>query len=173
MNKTLPLTLLLLLLSSAAYAHKDSIITLNENGTITNLPPPYAPAALQIENSFFGNALTSIKLSVGKSKLTFPGCLLSLIKSDNKSQVHLSGSWYHENSLTPHYLHIMFYDPGHEESQNPNPGYKFLINMQTLKIMRMEYISVNVNGISNHQKLTPSDICKNNELATTLDPVQY
>jgi hypothetical protein len=174
MKKTTIIALLLLALSDIANANKDVAITLEQDGSITNLPSNYSPASLKIKSSFFSmNSLSSARLNLGKNHLDLPTCILAQIKSKNINQITLSGSWHFTNLRLPHYLFVSFYEPDYDKNRHENAEFRIMVNMQTAKIMRMEHLSVNINKIVNTQKLTPSKICSHEDLESISDLVQW
>jgi hypothetical protein len=99
------------LLATAAFAHQDRILSVRVDGTIPELPPAYQTTRLHVAFSEGdAGALQQLNfLSSGRETSVKP-CLLRLVPKGSFHQLFLIGSWYHDESLLPHYLQVQFRD---------------------------------------------------------------
>lgn len=95
-------------LASGAMAHQDRRLTLSPTGAIPELPAPYEATRLRVEFKGQGRAarLATIVLSVPGHETRLPPCLLAQIPPTSRKAIELSGSWDHELSDLPPYLHL-------------------------------------------------------------------
>jgi hypothetical protein len=106
--KRLIALLLACTLASTAMAHQYRRLTLSPTGAIPELPAPYAATRLRVEFKGQGRAarLATIVLSVPGRETRLPPCLLAQIPPTSRKAIELSGSWYHDLSDLPPYLHL-------------------------------------------------------------------
>ena len=129
-----------LLVSGPSMAHRDRTLPIADDGTIADIPPEYGPAKLSISFSPRGSdapPVSSIVLSLGGKQTHLPECVTGLILSTSLRDVVASGSWYHDESVLPYYVSIMFLDPGHPPTSRAKPGYALLFNLRTSKLIEM------------------------------------
>ena len=95
-------------LASGATAHQDRRLTLSPTGAIPELPAPYEATRLRVEFKGQGRAapLATIALSVPGHETRLPPCLLAQIPPTSRKAIELSGSWDHDLSDLPPYLHL-------------------------------------------------------------------
>ena len=95
-------------IASTAMAHQDRRLTLSPSGAIPELPAPFAATRLRIEFKGPGRAarLATIALSVPGHETRLPPCLLAQIPPASRRAIELSGSWDHDLSDLPPYLHL-------------------------------------------------------------------
>jgi hypothetical protein len=139
---TTPLTIFLvaglltiLLTTSAAYAHKDRILTLNPDGSIPEIPASFGRAYLMV--SELGTDQPIIQFKVGKQQSTLPACVSRLIRSKSQKDIRLSGSWYHDEGILPYYANIQFNDPGSSPTAYENSVYRILYNLHNAKLIKL------------------------------------
>jgi hypothetical protein len=140
---------LLIFTSSACLAHEDRIITLNADGSLAGIPVEYGPATLRVnfsQQSARDASIKSIDLTLGENQVHLPICVTGLINTREMSQIRASASWYHDESILPHYLNFDFFDPGYNESRSANSGYKLLFNLHNGRLIRMEALVVSGDG---------------------------
>ena len=107
--KTVVLALIMYLGCAAVMAHQDRWLTLRSDGSIAELPESYS--ATRMHMSYLGGSppgVVDLTFQSGGSKTVVPRCLLELIQPIVPKDVKLSGSWYHDESLLPHYVNVHF-----------------------------------------------------------------
>ena len=141
----------IVLVSGVCSAHQDRIIIVNADGSLEGLPSEYGPANLHVEwstQTTGGAPINSITLNLGKNRVSFPACLTGLFRTSSMSEILAKASWYHNESLLPYYLNVIFFDPGYDESRFYNQGFSLLFNLRTGKLMRIEVDIVRNSGIT-------------------------
>ncbi len=95
-------------LASAAWAGGDRRLTLSPDGALRELPAPYAATRLHLEFEGRGRQarLAAIALSVAGRERRLPACLVAQIPPASRDAIELSGSWQHDLSELPPYLHV-------------------------------------------------------------------
>ena len=133
-------TLLLVSLSGNCFAHRDTTLSVEPDGSLRGLPVQFSPASLTLE---FGriegsNNLESVTLEISGNSVKFPICIVRRLRSTSAEEIHVTSSWYHDQKIVPHYLGIDFHDSGFDSAKHYNQGYKFLFNVNTLRLMSLE-----------------------------------
>ena len=159
-------------LNSYCFGHKDTMLSVEDNGAIIGLPDQYSPATLKIKFASNTDAtpIKSIQISIANNKVILPQCIVKLIKTTSASDISLSASWYHKSSSLPPYMNINLYDPGYTPEKWANPKYSVLINLGTAKVIDMTYTEFSPNG--NSSQLLPvkfSSLCQGTEVDGFLD----
>ena len=139
-----------LIASNHAFAHKDRIFPIDEDGKLADFPAQFGPASLKVSFSVPKSDLpiAAVVLGLGRKRIDLPACITRLLKSTSISQVMASGSWYHEERRLPYYLSFTFFDPGYSISKWANPGLKLLFNMRTGELIDTSAITVGEKGRS-------------------------
>jgi hypothetical protein len=133
----------ILLATSAAYAHRDRILTLNPDGSIPEIPASFGRAYLIV--SGLGTDKPIIQFKIGTHQTTLPTCVARLIRSRSQKEIRLTGSWYHDENRLPYYTNIEFYDPG--SSPKPyNSSYRILYNLHNAKLIKLTRFEGNALG---------------------------
>ena len=114
-----------ILISSAAFAHKDTGIKLDKSGQLIGLPKEYLPAKFELEN---------FTLSIANNQLTLPECISKFLVNNKLS---FSSSWYHTRSSLPPYFNI------NASSYSQNIEYTFMLNMDTLELIDAYQLPLN------------------------------
>ena len=84
------------------------------------------PGALQQLNFLSSGRETSVK-----------PCLLRLVPKGSFHQLFLIGSWYHDESLLPHYLQVQFRDWPSLEGLPDSPGVRFLFSLRDARLLEV------------------------------------
>jgi hypothetical protein len=126
--------LTILLSTSAAYAHKDRILTLNPDGSIPEIPASFGRAYLMV--SELGTDKPIIQFKIGTQQTTLPACVARSIRLRSQKDIRLSGSWYHDEGILPYYANIQFYDPGSSPTPS-NSSYRILYNLHNAKLIKL------------------------------------
>ena len=96
------------LISSPAFAHKDRILPISSDGTLGALPDAYGPVKFHISNSArnYGE-LDEVGLSSPHFNITLSQCILSILK--DATHVQASGSWSHTPVAPSPYVSLTFF----------------------------------------------------------------
>jgi len=122
-HRVWPVLISVLLISISVQAHKDRLITL-ENECLVGLPNEYQPAQLNLNEG---------RLRIKNHVMVFPPYIRSLFP-ENRYHLEITSSWYHERSILPPYLSIHIIPDGKDFS------YEMLFNMDTLEIIKIEVV---------------------------------
>lgn len=102
---------ILAILATSAWAHKDRLLSLTSAGEIPELPTAYAQTRIHIEFAQAQPEPSELKqfkfLSSGR-ETNLGACLLKRVPMSTLSQVKLTGSWYHDETTLPPYVNISF-----------------------------------------------------------------
>ena len=125
-------------LADAALAHQDLILSVGPDGAIPQLPPEYHSTRLHISFSD-GDQGTLQRLDFLSSgrETRVPNCLLKLISQDSSRRLFLTGSWYHDESIVPHYIQIQFLDPPPATELPGRPGIRFLFSLRDAALLQV------------------------------------
>jgi hypothetical protein len=128
-------------LATAALAHQDHVLSVRLDGAIPELPPAYQTTRLHVAFSE-GDAGALQKLtflSSGRETSVQP-CLLRLVPTGSFRQLYLTGSWYHDESIVPHYVQVAFLEsPPLQELQN-YPGVQFLFSLRDASLLEVTQV---------------------------------
>lgn len=108
MKRTL-LSLVLCWACAGVLAHQDRRLTLRADGAIAELPHQYSATRLYV--SYLGGyppGVIELAFESGARKTVVPLCLLELIQPIVPKDLEISGSWYHDEALLPHYVNVHF-----------------------------------------------------------------
>lgn len=136
--------LMLVLLASPAYAHRDRIVTLEKDGSIPEIPASFGKVTLAING--LGTDAVTITLGIGSRTTTIPACMTGLIHSKSRSDVKLTASWYHDEATLPYYLNVEFLDPGSSAKRGYNSSHSFLFNLHNGSLLKQKKFIANQTG---------------------------
>ncbi len=163
----------LLVFSGPALSHRDMTLTLNKDGSISNIPVKFGAARLEVifNGSEKTNSVSSVLLTLGKKKVSIPKCVTQLLRSrSEKDDITIHGSWYHNESILPYYLGIVFSDRVNISANNNRNNYSLLFNLHNAKLIKLEHNVYSQNGKSLEIKaVNLSSICKANDLVNFMD----
>jgi hypothetical protein len=131
----------LALVSFACIAHQDALLKVQADGRIDGLPPEYNPASLRI--AFSQNdepgwpPISGLALNLGGRSVVVPQCVTRLVLTRSMKDIQVVASWYHNTSVSPPYIEVALFDPGHEDLPT-RPGYRLAFNLSTAKLFRMD-----------------------------------
>jgi hypothetical protein len=130
-----------ILFATAALASQDRILSVHADGAIPELPPVYQTTRLHIAFSEGdAGALQQLDfLSSGRESNVQP-CLLRLVPKGSFRQLFLSGSWYHDESILPHYLDVQFRDATSLQGRPPYPGVHFLFSLRDARLLKVTQV---------------------------------
>ncbi|MGJ4947026.1 hypothetical protein [Bradyrhizobium sp. HKCCYLS20291] len=131
MNRMMALFATVMLASTAAIAHQDVILSLGTDGTIPGLPPAYQATRLHLEFSE-GDAgsLQELRFLSSDRETRVKPCLLRLVSKGSRRELFLTGSWYHEETIVPHYVHVEFRDPPSSQQAPDHISISFLFSLR-------------------------------------------
>ena len=149
----------LLLVCSTCFAHRDAKLQITSSGQLLGLPHKYEPATLHVafSSGIDGKSISSAKLQIGEHHLRIPECLNSVFPTQNMSEIQVSGSWHHSETVVPYYISFNFYGPDYNKEKTANSKISLLINLQTAKIIRVTAVIVHDEGTLISQEL-PIDV---------------
>src|SRR5262245_43940733 len=134
--KHITLLVAFIVLATAALAHQDLILSVRMDGTIPELPPPYQTTRLHV--AFSGGDAGAFHqltfLSSGR-EISVQPCLLRLVTKSSFRQLFLTGSWYHDESVLPHYLQVQFRDSSSPQGLPGHPGVRFLFSLRDASLL--------------------------------------
>jgi hypothetical protein len=136
---TLPVAFVVL--ATAALAHQDRILSVRLDGAIPELPPAYQTTRLHVAFSEGdAGALQQLAfLSSGRETSVQP-CLLRLVPKGSFRQLYLTGSWYHDESIVPHYVRVAFLEsPPLQELQN-YAGVRFVFSLRDASLLKVTHV---------------------------------
>lgn len=165
MRRFLTLTCLALL-SPPGFAHRDTVLKVNPDGTLDGLPAKYKPASFHVtftEGESGGQRISSLALMIGGKTVVIPGCVTGLFMTRSMKDVQVEASWYHDTPTLPPYLDITLYDPGHDGAPF-RPGFRLLFSLSTARLLEMEIIVLRGSDSSQDIPVDVSARCSASEL---------
>lgn len=143
--KKILLLLSLSLSSFSAFAHKDAVISLSEEGSLIGLPSEYLPAQLD---------LNANRLSIGKNILNMPPCVSKYFKNPGSYKLFITSSWYHEHSTLPPYIQFRV------SPNNKDFEFELLFNLNNLSPIHFTEVTHPNEKETNYNGLEISEVCK-------------
>jgi hypothetical protein len=127
-------------LATAAGAHQDRILSIHPDGAIPELPSAYQTTRLHVAFSEGdAGALRQLTfLSSGRETSVQP-CLLRLVPTGSFRQLYLTGSWYHDESIVPHYVHVAFLESRPQDLQN-YVGVHFVFSLRDASLFKVTQV---------------------------------
>jgi hypothetical protein len=145
MKKVRVALLVLALFSSPVEAHKDRLLPVAADGSISGIPTEFGRVRLIVEG--LGSEKPFIQLRIGANQMTLPSCVSSRILTSGMAGVRVTGSWYHdEEDSLPYYLNIHFFDPGYDPRRSYNSSQEFLFNLHNAKLIHAEAFEADQSG---------------------------
>ena len=135
-----PTTLLVafVVLATAAFAHQDRILSVRADGAIPELPPVYQTTRLHVTFSQGdAEALQQLNFVSSGRQTSVEPCLLRLVPKG--SFLFLTGSWYHDESILPHYIQVQFRDASQQSALPDYPGVRFLFSLRDAKLLEVTH----------------------------------
>jgi hypothetical protein len=129
------------ILATAALAHQDRILSVRPDGTIPELPPAYQTTRLHIAFSEGdAGALQRLTFLSSGREFSLQPCLLRLVPKSSSRQLLLTGSWYHDESILPHYLQVQFRDSLSLNELPDYPGVNFLFSLRDASLLEVTQV---------------------------------
>jgi len=130
-----------MVLATAALAHQDRILSVRLDGAIPELPPAYQTTRLHIAFSEGdAGALQRLTFLSSGREISFQPCLLRLVPKSSFRQLFLTGSWYHEESILPHYLTVQFRDSLSPQGLPDYPGVRFVFSLRDASLIEVTQV---------------------------------
>lgn len=136
MNRTRFVLLVLALLSGSAHAHQDRILSVDQNGSIPEIPASFGRVSLGI--SGLGSDSPTVTFGSGDRLNRLPSCVTRLIRAEKLDDVLVTGSWYHRESTLPYYISVKFYEPSRNEARSYNSSLDILFNLRTAEVIQIK-----------------------------------
>lgn len=150
--------LLLVLMPSAASAHQDRILSLRADGVIPELPTLYGATRLHVAHSH--SDLSGLRFVSSGHETNLPSCLLRLVSGSTATNLFLVGSWYHDESLLPHYISVEFLETDSVPQLSEKPGVKFLFSLRDAKLLEVtRVVTLQKDGAVRNQKVVLVNGC--------------
>jgi hypothetical protein len=139
--KRITLLVAFILLATAALAHQDRILSVRPDGAIPELPPDYQTTRLHIAFSEGdAGALQRLTFLSSGREISLQPCLLRLVPKSSFRQLFLTGSWYHAESIMPHYLAVQFRDSLSLQGLPGYPGFRFLFSLRDASLLEVTQV---------------------------------
>jgi hypothetical protein len=150
-----------LVLATAAFAHQDRVLSVHADGVIPELPSAYQTTRLHVAFSEAdAGTLQQLNFLSSGGEIRVQPCLLRLVSSGSLRRLSITGSWYHDESIMPHYIGIQFGDSPSAEGLPAQLGVRFLFSLRDAKLLEVERVVLipghNTVGL---QKIRLSDGC--------------
>jgi hypothetical protein len=136
-TKRVALLVAFVMLATAALAHQDRILSVRADGSIPELPAIYQATRLHVAFSDGdAGALQRLNFLSSGRETSIQPCLLRLVPKGSLRQLFLKGSWYHGESMLPHYIEVEFRDsPSPEALPEDTPAVRFLFSLRDAKVL--------------------------------------
>lgn len=144
MRKSNWLLFLLFFTSGVANAHQDRILSVQPDGLIPEIPAFFGRASLNIKG--LGSAAPMVQFRTGKYLTDLPSCVTRLIRTKSRSDIRITGSWYHDEKTVPYYVNVKFYDPGYDSGSWGKSNYSFLFNLRTAQLISITRFEADRSG---------------------------
>ena len=130
------LIIILILSTSSALPHQDTVIKLKKNGTLVGLPEKYSPASFSTKE---------LVLEIGNRKIILPECVTSFFSNIDGPTFLFSASWYHSKPFLADYEPLPDYMSMIISSSNDNQSdVQVLFNLETLEVIEINILQENV-----------------------------
>jgi hypothetical protein len=159
--KRITLLVAFMVLATAAFAHRDLILSVRADGVIPELPSAYQTTRLHVAFSE-GDAGTLQQLNFLSSggETRVQPCLLRLVSSGSLRSLFITGSWYHDESIVPHYLEVQFRDSPSPEGLPAHLGVRFLFSLRDAKLLKVtQVVPISGQNAVRHQNIRLSNGC--------------
>src|SRR5215475_9699893 len=125
-----------IVLATAALAHQDRILSVRLDGAIPELPSAYQTTRLHVAFSEGDTgALQQLTFLSSGREISLQLCVLRLVPKSSFRQLLLTGSWYHDESILPHYLQVQFRDSPSLQDLPDFPGIRFLFSLRDASLL--------------------------------------
>lgn len=140
---------LALLSPTLAWPHADRILSIRADGSIPELPADFKDTRIVLRLSDAPRPrLLAFKLVSGGRTTVVAPCLLQMVELASAKDIQVAGSWYHELSSLPPYVHIQFVSDPAPTAIGLRPGLKFLFSLRDARIIQVERVIIEDGGSS-------------------------
>jgi hypothetical protein len=130
-----------MVLATAAFAHQDLILSVHADGVIPELPSAYQTTRLHVVFSVAdAGTLQQLNFLSSGGETRVQPCLLSLVSSSSFRSFFITGSWYHDESIVPHYIGVQFRDSPSPEGLPAHLGVRFLFSLRDAKLLEVTQV---------------------------------
>lgn len=150
--------------ASVSYAHQDRILRLAPDGRLADVPAVFGPTVMDFRVR--ADAPPRLKLTIGAHSYAVPECVTGLIRTRERRDIAISGSWYHmESDGLPYYIQMTFYDPGAQHDQAEGQYVQLLFNLHNAQLRDVWVYRARFLGFGRQlDRNKPRDYCSAAEL---------
>ena len=124
------------MISTLAYAHEARVLKVQSDGSIREIPAALGAVFFKVKN--LGTESPHIEFQVADHRTILPSCLTRFIRSKNRSEIHLFGSWHHdETEGLPYYVSVKFLDPKQDPQLHSKSNYDLLFSLRNAQLMQV------------------------------------
>jgi hypothetical protein len=137
------LVLAALLTGMPGYAHQDTVVAIEADGTLVGLPTEFEPAKLSVHFSpgIFAPKVSDFYITLGRQSRTVPGCITRYIHASSLRGARAYASWYHDGALPP-YLEVEFPESDGDATAPYRNGIRFVFNLRTARVIGITVVRV-------------------------------
>jgi hypothetical protein len=111
------------------------------DGVIPELPSAYQTTRLHVAFSEGDTGtLQQLNFLSSRGETRVQPCLLRLVSSGSFRSLFITGSWYHDESIVPHYIGVQFRDSLSPEGLPAHLGVRFLFSLRDAKLLEVERV---------------------------------
>ena len=115
----------------AAYAHEDTPLVFGSDGALSGLPKKYGETRLlAVFSDGTAGVLQEVAVEIAGRRTRLRHCLVSMLRTRSRTQIHVSASWYHEANLSPPYLQVAFFDDGFDPDSSESAHFSLRFSLQ-------------------------------------------
>lgn len=119
-----------------AQAHRDRLFSLAADGSIPELPAPYAATRLKIDLGAGTPArIVGIAIAVPGHDVRVSSCVLAKIPPTSRDRVTLKGSWYHDLAALPPYVDVRIQADAQAARPSDSEGVELLFSLVDGQLM--------------------------------------
>jgi hypothetical protein len=130
------------MLATAALGHQDTGLSVHQDGVIPELPSAYSQTRLHVTYSEGdARALQQLTFVSSGRETSVQPCLLRLVPKGSFRQISLSGSWYHDERILPHYVSVGFLGSLSQRGWSGRlPGVYLLFSLRNASILEVTQV---------------------------------
>jgi len=142
-TRTTP-ALALLFFVGVAYAHMDRILALLPDGTIPGLPARFGHVSLII--SGLGGPTPTVVFNTNANHNHLPQCLTRLIRTRDRKDIFIAGSWDKNTSALPPYISARFFSPNYTPGHEYNSYIGIIFNLDNAHVIEVQRFVADPSG---------------------------
>lgn len=120
------LLIILAFCNAQAFAHQDTIITVDKTGNMEGLPEAYLPANIDLDKN---------SISIANNQFDMPRCVSKYFAHHESHKLHVTSSWYHQRSILPPYINFKISPKGKDFE------YSLMFELDTLEVIQFQVIT--------------------------------